>query len=93
MRKFDRTYGKEVIERLRRLQPDAHPKWGVMKSEELVPHLIGTMRFSMGDLGEQHFMGNWVTVNVVGPLLLNGILPMPKGVKFKDSEGKSQPAL
>lgn len=93
MRKFDRNYAKEVIERLRRLQPGVQPKWGVLKSDELVPHLIGTMRYSMGDLEEQHFMGNWITLKVVGPLLMNGILPMPKGVQFKDSKGKPQPAL
>lgn len=93
MKKFDRIYAKEVIERLRRLRPDVQPRWGVMKPDELVPHLIGTMRFSMGDLGEQYFMGNWVTVNVVGPLLMNGILPMPKGVKFKDAKGTPQPGL
>lgn len=93
MQKFDSAFAADVIERLGRLEPDAKPAWGRMKAEELIPHLLGTMQFSVGEGPNIPYGGNWVTENIVGPLLLNGILPMPKNVKFKDEEGEAAPAL
>lgn len=93
MPKLDRTFAKEAVERLGKLQPDAKPKWGELGPDEMIRHLIGTMNYSMGKQGEQHFNGNWFFVNVVGPLAVNGILPLPKNVKFKTSEGVTAPAL
>lgn len=93
MPKLDRAFAKELVERFGKIPPDAKPKWGKMAPDELVRHLVGTMNYSMGKQEEQHFNGNWFFVNVVGPLAVNGVLPLPKNVVFKKASGEAAPAL
>lgn len=88
MPKLDRAIAKDAIERLRRLKPDAKPKWGTMNGERLIRHLLWAINYSMGKHGQMHYTGNWVFENIIGPLAVNGLLPLPKNVKFRTAEGK-----
>jgi hypothetical protein len=93
MPKLDRAFANEAVERLRRIAPDAKPAWGELNGTTVIHHLLWATNYSMGEHGQQHFNGNWVFENIVGPLAVNGILPLPKGVKFKTATGETDTAL
>ena len=82
IREFDRDYAEDIIRRLKALPPDRKPKWGRMAATDLVPHLTQTMLYSMGRRGKRPFVGNWITLHIVGPLVLNGWVPMLKNVQL-----------
>ena len=45
---LDSAYIARMMERLARLSPGARPGWGAMRSEQLIPHFIGTFETSLG---------------------------------------------
>lgn len=81
MRAFDHDYVNELVARLGALQPDARPAWGTLTPDQMVGHLIETVRYTMGREPDVPFVGNWFMRTVVGPLIMNGIIPIPKNVK------------
>ena len=87
MRDFDRDFAREIVERLDALPPERKPKWGVMRAEELVPHLTHSMLWSMGRREAPEFAGNWVTTHIVGPLVIRGWLPILKNVRISVRPG------
>lgn len=80
-RPFDHDFVAEVIARLGKLRPDAKPRWGKMTADEMVGHLIESLRSAMGRGPELPDVSTWFTRNLIGPLLLAGWLPIPKNVK------------
>ncbi len=82
MRLFDHDFAADVIARLRALEPDAKPAWGTLTPERMVSHLALSVRYSLGQAGVFPDKSNWLLRNVVCPLLLHGMLPMPKNVKL-----------
>lgn len=93
MPKLDRAFANQAVERLRRLKPDAKPQWGTLNGTTLIHHLLWAVNYSMGKHGQQHYTGNWVFENIIGPLAVNGLLPLPKNVKFKTAEGRVDTAI
>lgn len=83
MRSFDHDYVDEVIARLEKIPADAKPAWGTMDKTRLIGHLILVVRFSMGRFGKAPDQSTWVTRNVLRPLLMLGIVRIPKNVKVK----------
>jgi hydroxymethylglutaryl-CoA reductase len=81
MRVVDHDYVEEVLERLGRIPADAKPAWGTMNGAQVVTHLARTIQFSMGKLGKVEDGSTWFSRNIIGKLLINGILRMPKNVK------------
>ncbi len=81
MRAFDHDYVNELVARLGALRRDAKPAWGAMTPEQMVGHLIETVRYVMGREPDVPFIGNWFTRTLLAPLILNGIIPIPKNVK------------
>ena len=81
MRDFDHDFVDDVVERLGRVKPDAQPRWGTMTPEQMIAHLVDVVLFSMGQGGDMPDVGNWFTRNVAGPLLLHGIVRLPKNLK------------
>lgn len=81
MRAFDHDFVNELMTKLGRLKPDSKPRWGGMTSGQLITHLVTTVRYSMGQGGDIPFAGNWFTVHVIGPLVIHGLVPIPKNVK------------
>ncbi|MBN2308388.1 MAG: DUF1569 domain-containing protein [Candidatus Hydrogenedentes bacterium] len=81
MHTFDHDYAFEVIERLHGLRPDARPAWGALTPAAMARHLGDTVLFSMGRRGSRPRTGNWFMRAVAGPLLMHGLLRMPKNLE------------
>ena len=77
---------EETARRLEALTPGAKPVWGKLTAEELVPHLIGTVRSSMSQIPGPAFMGNWVTTTLLPPIVFLGLVGPPKNLKSIDPE-------
>jgi len=71
MRPFDHDYAEEIIERLSGLSAETRPRWGRLTRDQLYAHLADTLRYSMG--------------RIVGPLVLSGLLRIPKNLKIPGS--------
>jgi hypothetical protein len=90
MRSFDHDYAGEVIERMRALERDTRPRWGRLSPAAMVRHLADSIRFSMGKRGKMPFKGNWYTRRILGPLIMNAIVRMPKNVKLDTPMAKPE---
>jgi len=78
----------EFIVRLESIPDDARPKWGTLDKAGVIEHLIFAVRGPMGQTDRKiPPMGNFLLRNIVGPLLINGLLPMPKNIPLKDTDG------
>jgi len=91
MRKIDRKYAEEVLARLSALPPDAKPQWGSMTLSQMVGHVNLVVRYTLGEQSELPFKGNWRTRRIFGPLILNGIVKIPKNVRLPRPEGAKTP--
>ncbi len=81
MRHLDTDYVEEVIARIESIPEDAAPRWGTMRKAELIEHLVWVVRHSMGRSQQARHMGNWFTRYLIAPLVLHGIVPIPKNLK------------
>jgi hypothetical protein len=82
MRTFDHDYAEEVLTRLKNVPQDATPCWGYLTRDQLYAHLTNALRYSMGRSGEPVNNSNWFSRNIIRPLLLWGVLRIPKNVKI-----------
>ena len=69
---------QSITERLSRLAPDTHPRWGTMNASQMLAHITDAIRMATGDLvvkARRH-------PGRLPPLkqLLIYVLPMPKGL-------------
>ena len=92
MRPLDHDYVNELVSRLSKLRPDAKPAWGSITPERMIGHLTMTVRYSMGRVPELDVRGNWFVRHLVRPLVLNGLLRIPKNLKVPDPGGQLFPA-
>lgn len=79
---FDHDYVAEVVRRLGQLGPDAQPSWGSFTRADLVRHLAAAIRFSMGKGRPVEDRSTWWRRNVVAPLIMRGVLRLPRNVTF-----------
>jgi hypothetical protein len=89
MRHFDHDYVLDVIRRLSAIKPDAKPAWDVLTRQGMIQHLADTVRFSMGKLGDLPDRSNWFSRKIIAPLILNGIVPIPRNLKTPDYARRS----
>jgi hypothetical protein len=89
MSKLNRDTATVILERVKSIPDDAEPKWGSLRKNTLIEHLIWAMRSSMDTSKELPYQGNFLLKYVAGPLLKRGIIPFPKGVKFKGDTGET----
>lgn len=82
MHHLDSAYIAEIVSRLETIPDDAQPKWGQLRKDTLICHLIWTMRHAMGRSKQVPYIGNFITTRLVAPLILNGIIPIPKNLKM-----------
>ncbi len=92
MPELTRPIASEIAGRLEKLAPNSKPAWGILTSPELVPHLIGTLKHSMGQMEGAPYVGNWAYKYILGPLALANVLSIPKNVTIKKN-GKNLPAM
>ena len=81
MEHLDTDYVERLVARLERIAPDAVPRWGVLRRDTLMEHLVWVVRHSMGRSTQMPFSGNWLSVHLLGPLFLRGLIPIPKNLK------------
>lgn len=93
MQTLDHDYVEALIARLEAIPQDAKPLWGAMTRDTMAAHLAQAVRLSMGRPTPLPDNSTWFGRRVVGPLIINGILPMPKNVKSPmpamDAAGKA----
>lgn len=76
-----------LIKRLESIEDGAEPKWGTLRKDSLIEHLLFATRMSMGSESSMPFRGNFVMVNILGPLFIREILPFPKNIKPSPKDG------
>ena len=74
---FDTTAHREIIERIKRLAPDASRQWGKMSAPEMIAHLSDQMRHTLGDVPVAPRPG-WMRTVFVRYFVIYW-LPWPKG--------------
>jgi oxepin-CoA hydrolase/3-oxo-5,6-dehydrosuberyl-CoA semialdehyde dehydrogenase len=82
MEHLDTDCVERFIARLGRIAPDAVPRWGVLRRDTLIEHFVWVVRYAMGRSSQVPFSGNWLTVHLVGPLFLRGLLPIPRNLQI-----------
>lgn len=87
MPRFDQAYITHIVEKLGTLGLDAKPLWGTMNRAQVLGHLNATVCYTLGQGKEMPFKGNWKSRRVFKPLILNGIVAIPKGVKIPRPPG------
>lgn len=91
MPKFDQAFIDATAKRLEQLTPESQPLWGKMSCAEMMGHLNMTIIYSMGNLPKIPASPTWVYRNVVGPLILNGVIKLPKNFTPPRPEGAPAP--
>ncbi len=78
MQSFDAAFIAEVTKRLGGIHRDTKPIWGRMRAPQMLAHLTTAVRYSNGKENESPneggFFGRWIA----GPLILNGIIKIPR---------------
>lgn len=82
MRHLDHDYVNEIMRRFESLPSGAKPVWGTMTPPELTRHLIFTVKYSMGQAGKSRVYGRWFVRRIIGPLILNGVLRIPRNARL-----------
>lgn len=82
MKTFDHDYVQEISLRLDKIAPDAKPRWGSMTPSVMMDHLGKTVRYSMGKAPHLPVVGKWHVRNIIGPLMINGLIKLPKNAKM-----------
>ena len=93
MRSFDHDYVNDVIERLGRIEPNAKPAWGTLTPQGMIRHLVEAVRYSMGKGPKIAYTGNWFVRRVIAPLIINGILKIPKNIKAPPFRDPNRPPI
>ena len=93
MKGIDQEFVASSAGRLRALPADRKPKWGKLTAPELVPHLIGAFKSSMGEVSSGKFIGNWFTTTILPPIVYTGWLMPPKNLTLKSDQGEPLPAI
>jgi hypothetical protein len=88
---FDQEFIETTGKRLENLSPDSAPLWGKMNCAQMMGHLNMTIIYSMGNLPAMPGNPGWMSRNIIGPLILNGILKLPKNFVPPRPEGAPEP--
>jgi hypothetical protein len=75
------------LDRFQKIAPDAAPCWGKMTVPQMIGHVNGAVRYSMGYGPDIPFKGNWKTKYIFAPLILNGIKQVPRNIKVPRPKG------
>lgn len=89
IRAYDQTFVDEAMVEFAALTPDQVPVWGAMRPPQLFAHLTTAVRYGLGKEALSPPEGGMLIRKVLCPLLLSGLLRMPKNVtkpKMYDAE-------
>jgi len=93
MPRMNAAYAENVTSRLAALSPDRQPEWGKMTVPQLHGHLTAVVRYSMGDGEAMPVRGNWRSKYIFRPLILNGVVKIPRNIKIPRPKGKPAPPM
>ena len=93
MRKLNRSFAADVVARLDALPGDAKPAWGKLTRDGVIAHLVGVFEYSMGRHEALPPQSGVPAPWLLGRLLMNGIIPFPKNVRFRGNDGRVAPAM
>jgi len=70
-----------LVERLRRVTPDAKPKWGSFDAPRMICHIGDALDSAVGELAVAPTGGPWMLRHFPIKHLALYVIPMPKGAK------------
>jgi len=92
MTHFDHDFAELVHDRAGRIAPDGRPLWGKMSRDQMFAHLCGVFEYCMGRRGVMPDRSSFYSRNILGPLIVNGIIKIPKNVKVpRPREDRDKP--
>jgi hypothetical protein len=80
VRAFDRNFVNHSRTLLESIPPDIRPQWGRMTPGQMRAHMVTAVRYSLGKEQETPNEGG-LFGRLVAPLILGGIIKIPKGQK------------
>lgn len=78
---FDRAFVDSSLGRMGEISDDAKPVWGSMSPGQMRAHLQLAIRYSLGKEEESPDESKPLLNMILIPVLLSGIMKLPKGVK------------
>jgi hypothetical protein len=67
-----------ILERLRRLEPSSHPRWGTLTAQRMVCHLADSLRVGLGDLPTKR-VDTFLSRTLLKWLVVYSPVPPPRG--------------
>jgi hypothetical protein len=81
MRAFDQSFVDDAMKEFEALAPDQEPEWGSMRPPQLFAHLTTAVRYGLGKEDPSPPEGSFFVRKIAAPLLISGIMKLPKNVK------------
>jgi uncharacterized protein DUF1569 len=81
MRDFDQEFIADAKRRLASLAPDTKSAWGSMTAGQMVGHITKAVEYSQGKGPEGPNVGGFFGRYIAAPLILSGLLRMPKNAQ------------
>jgi oxepin-CoA hydrolase/3-oxo-5,6-dehydrosuberyl-CoA semialdehyde dehydrogenase len=88
MARLTRESLPQVLARLERIESDRQPQWGKMNTAQLFGHLHQVVRYTMQTEVQMPFKGNWKSRWIFRPLILNGVVKIPKNIRVPRMAGQ-----
>jgi len=77
---FDPESKADILQRLEKLSPDSQPRWGILKSNQMLRHLIESNKITLGEL-ETEDRSNLFTKTLIRYFILSSKVPSIKQVQ------------
>lgn len=84
MQHFDADYSERLCVRLEAIPPDRVPLWGKLRKQDLIEHLIWTLRHAMGRSTKVPDCSTWFMCRILKPLILAGIIRIPRNLHMPE---------
>lgn len=81
VRPFNQAFVDDARKKLEQLTPETKPQWGSMSSPQMLAHMVTALRYSLGKEHETPNEGGFFGAYIASPLILSGLMKIPKGQK------------
>jgi len=93
MKVFDEAFSSEVSTRLGGLPDDVTPNWGSMNRGQLFGHLNNVIQYTLGELPEMPFRGNFKTRHFFRHIIMFGLKEIPHNIRVPKIKGVSKESM
>jgi len=87
---MNEQFANHILEQLATLAPDVRPQWGKMNRAQLFGHLRSVLQYAMGEGPAMEFRGNWNSRYLFRPMILHGLVAMPRNVRVPRPKGMKE---